>query len=78
MNASIDGETIRGDLVTLEGAARLLDLDPRALSVYRNRDKAGRTRNPFPEPVAKVGRSELFRKADVLAWDGRRARRSSP
>ena len=76
MNASIDGEKIRGDLVTLSGAADVLGLDLRALSVYRDRDKAGNTRNPFPKPVAKIGRSDLFRLADVLAWGERRRPRS--
>jgi hypothetical protein len=75
--ASIDGVEIRGEMVTLTGAAERLGLDRRNLETYKHRDRAGRTRNPFPGPVAEIAGVSIWRWSDIEAWNARRRPRSS-
>jgi len=75
--ASIDGVEIRGEMVTLTGAAERLGLDRRNLETYKHRDRAGRTRNPFPVPVAEIAGVWIWRWSDVEAWNARRRPRGS-
>ena len=75
--ASIDGVQIRGDMVTLTGACERLGLDRRNLETYRHRDRLGRTRNPFPGPVAEIAGVSIWRWSDIDAWNARRRPRGS-
>lgn len=72
---SIDGQQIRGDMVTLRGAAERLGVDRRMLETYRSRDRYRATRNPFPAPVLEVAGVSVWRFTDVLEWNARRSPR---
>lgn len=76
--ASIDGVEVRGELVSLTGAAERLGVIVQSLNSYAARKRAGvRSWNPFPDPVVKVLGSPLYRWADIDAWDKARQRRST-
>jgi predicted DNA-binding transcriptional regulator AlpA len=74
--ATIDGHRVRGDLVTLTGAAASLGVARAMLDAYRKRDREIATRNPFPDPVFIVGGVAVFRKSDVVEWNARRRPRT--
>lgn len=75
---SINGINIRGDLVSLTGAAERLGLDVRSLNVYADRKRAGvKSHNPFPEPLVTLLGHKLYRWSDLDAWDRARQRRST-
>jgi len=84
--ASIDGQEIRGELVTLGWAAKHFNISPQLMSVYKVRTGEPRltptgreaiTRNPFPQPVLKIGVSDLYRLSELEEWNARRQPRAS-
>jgi hypothetical protein len=70
--ASIDGVPIRGDMVTLTGAATRLGVERGYLDVYWNRARQRPGRHPFPGPVAEVAGVSLWRWVDVEGWQAGR------
>jgi predicted DNA-binding transcriptional regulator AlpA len=68
--ASIDGVQVRGELVTLNGAAVRLGLTRSTMDTHAL--NGGSRRNPFPEPVLVVSSVRLWRVVDVDRWAANR------